>query len=1148
MDLRELRLEQLPGLPIPFTISGEPGLNLILGPNGSGKSSLTRAALSLLFQGRPYDARCSATWHDRGVVWHAARTGPASVAWQRESRPDAPPPLPQAGQAACFHLGLLDILKLTADAGDQDLARAIRSQMAGGYDLDALLADAEHTGREGQKAAADLYKAQQQVDGKRQERRKLQEDEARLPDLRRQLQAARTAAVRAEALRAVSRAQAAQTEADAAAVKLAADHSAVMDRVQDGDGETLDRLRTRQRTTAADRTDTARTIADAEAALEAAGLPDGGPSPTALATAAARITEARQLAAELTRVEAETAAAEQALATARQSLAPWGAPSGDCAPDRDRLRAEARSVQSLLEAVAARESLARLLASPALQAGHEQPPAEVLAAGHRALLSWLAAAGERRLPWLPWLTGMALLILGAALQPWSDGNWPGWLALVLGIVAIVAGTWPRLAAERSRRAREAFTETGLNDPAVWSEQEVRRLAAALMDQTVQSLLERLRERLREDLTASYEQAARAAGQERFAPRLDAAEWLYRSAAFCTALSARDASVAKQMQHATALQSKLAAACEPVARWLTAPGHDLAAVSAAVETLELRRQAHDKARDRKQQAERRHTELGGRLEETAAELDALFQRFGLEPVSDNDAKVRAYARRLDRYRQERSEAQRLAALARHAHEMLAKLPPPGHELAQEALTWPGATLSAELAAAETTAALQQDLNDAIVAIQTRLDDALRDVALDEALLARDRAHEALDAVRDEARAKALRRLLLERLRQQHRRRSEPPVLQRARALVHRFTNGRYDLLVAEQDGESFRARDTATGEGLALSQLSDGTRAQLLLAARLAYIQETERGTVVPLFFDESLTASDSERFAAIGGAVLDLVADEGRQVFYLTCDPADVAAWQRLLAARGQPPAPVVDLARARGAAAAAPVERLRPAAAKPLPEPTPHEDPAAYAARLGDVPPLDLFAPATAAHVFHLLRDDLPLLHALLRRRVEQVGQIELLAPALSAAGVLGPAQHEGLRARARALAVFLETAAIGRGRPVPKGALSAESGSGSSLLPQIEDLLASPAVAGDAVRLVAALARGEIPRLQQKVQDEIAAWLQQAGHLDPRPALAPGEVRARVLAAATDDLAAGWLDMDSLDVLIAAWQRAAVTPPVAP
>lgn len=1149
MELRELRLERLPGLPQPFSLTGASGLNLVLGPNGSGKSSLTRAALGLLWPDDGGERRCVAIWQDGAVTWRAAQTGVRQVFWQRDGQPHPPPELPPAHQAACFRLGLLDVLKLQADPGDTGLARAVRNQLAGGYDLRALLDAARPASPQklaGLVRAVD--DAERTVGKLRADRRQLRDDETRLGDLRAALQAAKEAAERAEALRLAADVRAADAEHAAAVARIAATYPAAMDRVHADDGETLKRLRERQQDEAEADREAAKAIAAAEQDLVAARLPDGGPPPAALEAAKEHLAEARQIAGR--RDEAALAAARAAATVdqARGQLAPWGEPAPDQAVDRARLRSQAGEVKALLQAVAARDALDRLLSLAALQTNDASAASvPALAAARRALLDWLAAASERRWPWLPLAAAAALLVLGLGLQPWSGAarSWVGWAALAAGLLAAAGCCWPRLRRPRSRRACETFAETGVAEPAPWTDTEVRKHLVRLGEQETAAAFAALRKQLREDLAATRDREAQKTADVDPTERLDAVEWLHRNAAYHEALKARDEANAEFVHLSREIDARLAVVRRALSAWLAEPADSIEAFEGAVAELARRRHDHERALAARSDAENRRVEAERRAAAIAREFDALLARHGLAAGADanfdSDDHVRAHAALQARYQGDKEVAGRLAAAAQLARGAVDGSPPARRDLARQALAWPAATLAAEREQAEREAKRQSELNDEIVRIEALLDRAGRDATLDQAVLARDRALDALADARDEDRSTVLRRLLLERVQSQHRRCSEPPVLQRANALFKRFTNGRYELDVDDRDQESFRARDTATGKGLTLSQLSDGTRAQLLLAARIGYVQDVERGVTVPLFFDESLTAADPARFAAVGNAVLDLIAADGRQVFYLTCDPADIAAWQQLLAARAQAPAPVSDLAAVRNIAAAAPLERLRIVAPPPVPAPAPGEDPAAYAVRLGDVPPLDPRAPAAAAHLFHLLRDDLPLLQRLLANDVVRMGQVDALATPLLAAGVLAPAQRGELRARVQALAAFSEAWRIGRGRPVPPGALTNESGASSTKLPEIEDLLASPAIAGDAARLVAALERREVPHLRQDTKAEIADWLVGEGYLDRRPVLAADAVRERVLQAAAADLRAGRLTLAALDGLLAAWWLAA-------
>ena len=56
--------------------------------------------------------------------------------------------------------------------------------------------------------------------------------------------------------------------------------------------------------------------------------------------------------------------------------------------------------------------------------------------------------------------------------------------------------------------------------------------------------------------------------------------------------------------------------------------------------------------------------------------------------------------------------------------------------------------------------------------------------------------------------------------------------------------------------SWLSTPRAAASGLGPDKLSDGTRAQLILAARLAFAEEAEQGAALPLFLDEALDHSD----------------------------------------------------------------------------------------------------------------------------------------------------------------------------------------------------------------------------------------------------------------------------------------------------
>lgn len=106
---------------------------------------------------------------------------------------------------------------------------------------------------------------------------------------------------------------------------------------------------------------------------------------------------------------------------------------------------------------------------------------------------------------------------------------------------------------------------------------------------------------------------------------------------------------------------------------------------------------------------------------------------------------------------------------------------------------------------------------------------------------------------------------------------PRLLELARAWMKRFTEGQHDVQFAD---DSFASYDSSKGMLFSTAALSSGTKAQLLLALRLAAIEVQEKEAAYPLFLDEVLANSDDQRSEAVAGALASIA--KGRQVFFFS--------------------------------------------------------------------------------------------------------------------------------------------------------------------------------------------------------------------------------------------------------------------------
>ena len=114
--------------------------------------------------------------------------------------------------------------------------------------------------------------------------------------------------------------------------------------------------------------------------------------------------------------------------------------------------------------------------------------------------------------------------------------------------------------------------------------------------------------------------------------------------------------------------------------------------------------------------------------------------------------------------------------------------------------------------------------------------------------------------------------------------QPGILAAASRHFARLTSGKYRTLWTPLRHRSLRV-DDATGTTWRLEQLSGSTRELLLLAIRLALVEDfNRRGVNLPLLLDDVLLTLDPSR-AAIAANELVAFAQRGHQVLFFTCHP-----------------------------------------------------------------------------------------------------------------------------------------------------------------------------------------------------------------------------------------------------------------------
>ena len=1098
MKLVRLEIGRLPGLARPLVVEeiAKESCNFVVGPNSSGKSSLVRALRLLLGEGTSSsaDLELRASFVDGERTWEATRLG-REVTWTVDGRRSDRPPLPDGEALRPYRLDMKSLLG--ADEEGQLLAE-LRRGLQGGCDLDALRRrEPFYLGpRQGRTEAKALTEARHRLREVERSRAELRRDEARLPELEADLEAARRGAQEArelgqalellEACREVEDLEASVAAFPPSMECLFGDEGSRLAELE-GEGERLkgelDRLSARQET--------------AQSRLDETGLAEGGPDPLVLSACSRDLVELKGLDESLDRLKDEAISAAGDDVAARESL------RGQTIPPR--LDPSALSEAEALAAELHGLEISRREWARCLDGSPKSPdPSEIEACGEatRALRQWLAAEEAHR-PWLrPFLALSTAGLLGLAALAFHGQSWP---LLGTSLVAALPLVGAFLAASDGRKAAQeryggTFDEPPWRREAVSSrlrELEARgaelieRRSAALRAEVGMRELERIdaelvlcREKKDElALRIGFDPALTALGFHAFVKLVDS----YRRA------QGERSRIEALMEDRTSQREALLEGVRAVVTsWETVDGEGQ--IVEAFEALRRRSELADEARRALAEAGREREHLQTAASERQRRERVLFESAGLAPQEKGELLLRL--ERLPAWRKAREEL-----LSARSREALLRRPLEGRtDLLGFVEAGDETELRRRLSEAETRGAALQELEGSRARIRAELAVAGEGVPLEGALADVEKALRALEKKRDQAHFAELASFLLDDVEAEHRVENEPELIRNGRELFGRLTGHAFELHV---DDGGFYARDCSLGAERSLDELSSATRMGLLLALRLAWIERIEAGgPALPLFFDEALTNSDVERFAQAARS-LDELARGGRQIFYLSARSYEEVLWRE---ATGRSPHRI-DLCALRGEALAVPqgydlVER------SPLPSPEGHSA-ESYAAALS-VAPIDPLSP-DGLPLFHLLRDDLELLHDLMERwRLSTLGSLESFLGDRRALGQLGEAAFAKLRRRVALARIWCDAWRRGRGRPVEASVLEASE----ALSPTFSDRILSLVrdCDGDGAALVAALRAGQVSRFRTEKIDQIESHLLAEGYIDEKERL-DEEGRRRVL-----------------------------------
>lgn len=1127
MKLELLDIRTLPGIHPGFRIEEfSPGVNFITGPNASGKSSSIRALRYLLTApstGDPANLNLLARFENDDHAWQVQRIA-SHIQWEIDGQPCERPDLPSGPNLRSHLITIEDLFRLESD-NERELADQLRRELHQGYDL-TVLRDGRYQiqPRIGYTEQRTLRQTRDELLEVEANQREVSEQEKRLPMLAEKIDQARAADRESRHLQTaleLIKAQREQAELETRLDGLPDN----MERLQGNETRRLDELEQRAEALDASLKKQREAEHKAREALEASSLVEGQPEAAELDQQQGNLGRLEHVEQQLRETRQQLDSAELRVSDVSRRLQLENAETDQPPqPGPDELR-EAQGLAEQLETHQARHRQLEQQIEDA-EATIDEADIDRHQRAIHALQDWLSTPATSQ-PRAKWPTALAAVGAVATLAAGMAGI--GWLAIGGAVVVLVSIALPWLGRQRSgesphERAQDQLRAQRIEGPIEWSRDTVqqrlseleRRLAALHLAQERQKRAGELRsevKRIETELNKLQEQRHELARRLGFDPRLTTramAQFLRDLEAFHQARLDRTQAQERVNRLESQRGQLLANIQALLSDWMEAeaaqPEHADALAASLSRLQERCRQAHD-ARSEIRHAEDEISRLQGEIEDTNDTITELYQDIGLE--TDQRRALEDRLSQLEEWRELQQRKRRALDDAAIKREELRGRP----DLLERAEADDADSLEEDLAEARDRADSLGDLREEKGSIEAQVDQTGRDRAREKALAALSMAEDELESIRAQILDAELAHFLLDEIEDRHRKESEPPLLERAGEAFRAFTHNAWDLEFIEKDRIGFQARDLALAERRSLGELSTATRMQLLLALRLGQIQLQEGdGHSLPLIIDEALTTSDHERASVIMRNLQELADEQSRQIIYLATGDYEHRLWER---ATKQAPH-LIDLGRIRKLSSDAETPHFE--LPQPPEVPVPQGRSASEYARLLGVPAIDPRDEAGSVHVFHLLHDELELLHTLLQRwRVETLGQLKsLLQSGLARRAVPDDTHREKLASRCRLTRDWISAWRIGRGKPVDRGVLEQADGITNNMIDRISDKAND--VDHDPRALMRSLEAGEVSHYRDRQREALKVYLLVHGYLPDREPLTAEERRQRVLTRMSD------------------------------
>ncbi len=1133
MILERLKIDRLPGIDEPFELElSDSGIHIIFGPNAIGKSSICRAVKRLYWDdlGAAENTRVSGRFQLGGKTWQAQRNG-QFLDWRSDGELRSPPGIPAFHHHRSFFLHLKDLIDPSLD-GTKDIASEIKRQMSGGCDLLQVRKECFPVVSKSKcrKQRQEFNDRESKVQGAEQSQKGLQRQADELNTLQKHLDEAERDARR---LPLVSKA--------IELVELEEKRDSVLERIAslpkalaNLSGEEPDQIKKIQERV--DNLEKSIRILENQRDTARAAKQDSRLSEV---LNKASLNVWRQNAEELTQIDLQLQSAKtnfsECQAELESALSALGCGNVDqvnfTLENRNQLFNFLQDADMHRQQRIAIEERLRLLEYIEL-GSDEAGQLKDLHAAIDLLRRWLRAPATEstrdrirgRGVWI--LLAAAMAVVGAGMAVLIDSFFSLLLALAVGIIApvlLMRGT--KSGASERQSVEKSYAKLNVPSLENWVDSLVGAQLRSLEEDaiSIESRIRRARDRAVERKTLENQLAEIHAKEPQLEERR--AHLLEHLGLESILPDAELVDMARSLDRYQAALNKCECAAGRVADLERRFEKNFSNLSEILqnhdepkpENAKFAREYLGNLADRSDQLAKAmsdESEAGSQLEVVRAsrnqEIESMRQIYEKASLKNEDSlgltNLLQFLPEFHELQKNATALEGQIAFSRNELTNAGEIELPESDMAALEL------LQQKLANAEMEAGrLRKNIAEIDVAVRN----ACGSNDLQERIAQRERTRTELQDLRDKTIFVAAGRFLVDLVEHEYEQNQMPRVFERARNHFSEFTRHGYGLrLNRNSELPRLCAEDLISQQSRELDELSDGTRTQLLIAVRLAFAEEVERGATLPLFLDEALDQSDPLRFEAIVSSLARIAHDQGRQIFYLTSDPLDPDRFRRAIGEDVGVDVKEHDLGVIRKQDAATGPGGIEVPPKETIPEPG-GDSTEEYGTRLS-VPAFSPSQGYSRQHFLYVLWDNLPLLHKFLLKGFERAGQWKIVSGTALAEQLCSCSNSASeIDSRVGLLEEFCEAWNQGRSRTIDIGALMGNDAVSERYLEPIADL--SRELGSDPEKLISALKAREDPRLRgfrTKSVEKLEEYFYEYGYLDDRPILNESEIKIRALA----------------------------------